>query len=352
MTDILSTALSLLQQGETIVEATVIREEGSTPRSSGAKMIIGMDGKGYGTIGGGKLEAIAMEQAKSVFQTNISRIITINLTGNDAAGTEMICGGHVQILLELVTPDKENVETFRLRNMMLESGSHGYYLTVIEGTEESIESTAHFILQPGNPPTASIPVSAGLIEKILLQPFRPGSIQIEKEHGGIAVIESSEKPKTVYIFGAGHVALWIAMFGSRVGFRIVILDDRPEFADLKRFPDAHEILVLTDFSSPFSEIEVNPDDYIVIVTRGHVYDRHVLAGALKTGAAYIGMIGSRRKRDIIFSALREDGFSPEDLDRVHSPIGLQIHAETPEEIAISIIAELIRERAGIKNDPA
>jgi xanthine dehydrogenase accessory factor len=130
-----------------------------------------------------------------------------------------------------------------------------------------------------------------------------------------------------------------------VGFRTVVLDDREEFADRGRFPWVDEIHVLESFERAMDGLVINDESYLVLVTRGHAHDRTVLAQALRTTAGYIGMIGSRRKREAIYAALLEAGFTPRDLERVHCPIGLDIGAETPEEIAVSILAELIQMRA-------
>jgi xanthine dehydrogenase accessory factor len=132
---------------------------------------------------------------------------------------------------------------------------------------------------------------------------------------------------------------------GRCGFRVVVIDDRAEFAGAARFPSAAEV-IQASFYGVMERIPVDASSFLVIVTRGHLHDKAVLAQALRTDARYIGMIGSRRKRDIIYAALLEEGYIRADLDRVHSPIGLDIGAETPAEIAVSVVAELIRERAG------
>lgn len=122
-------------------------------------------------------------------------------------------------------------------------------------------------------------------------------------------------------------------------------DDRAEFANAERYPRAREVSVLDSFADCFDEL--GSDDYVVIVTRGHLHDRDVLAQALNTGAGYIGMIGSSRKREGVYRSLLAGGYTEDDLQRVHCPIGLAIGADTPEEIAVSIVAEMIRNRAGL-----
>jgi xanthine dehydrogenase accessory factor len=128
-------------------------------------------------------------------------------------------------------------------------------------------------------------------------------------------------------------------------FRTVVLDDRTEFANIERFPAADEIKVPAALSEAFTDLDIDRDSYIVIVTRGHRHDRTVLEQALRREAVYIGMIGSKGKRDAVYKALLDEGFTRADLERVHSPIGLEIGGDTPEEIAVSIVAELIKERS-------
>lgn len=151
---------------------------------------------------------------------------------------------------------------------------------------------------------------------------------------------------TAFIFGAGHVGQALEPILRYVNFTTKVIDDRPDFANRERFPDADEVLVIDSFLDAFQGMETDEDSYIVIVTRGHAGDYDVLKQALKRTNAYIGMIGSKNKVAEVYYMLREDGFKQEELDRVYSPIGTNIFAETPEEIAISIVGEMIKVRAG------
>lgn len=151
---------------------------------------------------------------------------------------------------------------------------------------------------------------------------------------------------TAYIFGGGHVGEALEPVLRHIHFRTVILDDREEYANSQRFPEADGVRVLDDFAHSFDEIETDENSYIIIVTRGHMGDYDVLRDALKQKSAYVGMIGSKKKNAMLFDMLRKEGFSEEEIGRVHAPIGLSIHAETPEEIAVSIAAEMIQVRAG------
>ena len=147
----------------------------------------------------------------------------------------------------------------------------------------------------------------------------------------------------LYIFGGGHISLPLAKMARMAGFNIAVIDDRPEFANAERFPEVDTTLA-GDFIESFSKVNIDKSSYIVIVTRGHQHDEVVLEWALGTPAKYIGMIGSKTKVKTIYSHLLAKGISQEQLDGVHSPIGLEIEAQTPEEIAVSILAEIIKVR--------
>jgi xanthine dehydrogenase accessory factor len=161
-------------------------------------------------------------------------------------------------------------------------------------------------------------------------------------------VEAIRRIRTMYCFGAGHVAVPTVRLAATVGFDVVVIDDRDEFANAERFPDAARIGITDNFEHAVEGLPVDDDSFIVIVTRGHRFDREVLQQALKTNAGYIGMIGSRRKRDALYAALIKEGVTQTELARVHSPIGLAIEAETPEEIAVSIVGEMIAERAKLQ----
>jgi len=154
----------------------------------------------------------------------------------------------------------------------------------------------------------------------------------------------------VFIFGGGHISLFVSKMSTMVGFQVVVIDDRPQFANQERFPEAEEVIA-EEFPFVLPKLQVNRSTYLVIVTRGHAYDQEVLEWALSKEVKYIGMIGSRKKIQTVYNNLKEKGFTPDQLQRVHAPIGLDIGALTPEEIAVSILAEMIkvrRERKGEK----
>jgi len=163
------------------------------------------------------------------------------------------------------------------------------------------------------------------------------------------LIEPITVAPRLFIFGAGHIGVPLAKMAALTDFKVVVIDDRPEFATPERFPEASELIV-SDFSSVFEKITIAQGSFIVIITHGHKGDAVVLEGALKTPAKYIGMIGSKSKNEAVFGQLRAKGFTQDDIDRVCAPIGLKIRAQTPEEIAVSILGEMIEARRRVKID--
>ena len=148
---------------------------------------------------------------------------------------------------------------------------------------------------------------------------------------------------SLYILGGGHIGLVLANIGKIAGFKIIVIDNRPEYASAARFPEADQTIV-AEYSEVFEKLAIDSSSYIVIITHGHKGDEASLAEALGTKAKYIGMIGSKKKNAAVFEHLVKKGFPREQLEKVHAPIGLSIYAQTPEEIAISIMAEIIAVR--------
>jgi len=158
-------------------------------------------------------------------------------------------------------------------------------------------------------------------------------------------VEPVLPPPLLYIFGAGHVGYELYKAAGRAGFDVIVSDDREAYANVERFPEARQVIA-EDFDRALAGITPNESAYIVIVTRGHRDDMRVLRWAVQTNAKYIGMVGSRRKAITVFRELTNEGLKPELFERVHSPVGLDIGAITPEEIAVAIVAELIGIRRG------
>ncbi|MHB8578137.1 MAG: XdhC family protein [Dehalococcoidia bacterium] len=159
------------------------------------------------------------------------------------------------------------------------------------------------------------------------------------------LIEVVESPPVLLIVGAGHIGRSLCKLATEVGFAVTVLDDRPDYANRERLPEAAEVLC-EDFEAALDRLPINRNTYVVMVSRGHKQDELSLRKVVGRPAAFVGMIGSKRRTATVLQHLGEEGFPREALDAVHTPIGLDIGAETPEEIAVSILAEIIMVRRG------
>ncbi len=156
-------------------------------------------------------------------------------------------------------------------------------------------------------------------------------------------LEPIVPPETLYLCGAGHISQSVAPMGKMLGFRVIVIDPRAEFNNVDRFPSA-DLLIVEEYAGAFSKLDIDEESYIMIFTPGHILDEQCLQFAVGTEAKYIGMIGSKKKVKKVKECLLQKGISQQQLDRVHAPIGLEVGAETPEEIAISILAEIVKVR--------
>lgn len=343
MKEIFRQMVGLLRNRECFVVATIFDQSGSTPRMSGAKMLLQADDVVRGTIGGGRLEADAIKMAHSVLLSRQPAIWSFQLTGEDVASMDMICGGQGQVLLDFIDGmDQANLLIYEGATAILETKGNGWLVTTMCGGGRNIY-TRHGLIKQDGTFVGRLDGDPALLTELIR---RSAGAHARSEVIGDStyLLEPLRNTGTVYIFGAGHLSQNIAPLSAAVGFKTVVLDDRAEYANHCKFPLSSEIVLLESFDR-IPELAVDEDGYIVIVTRGHLYDKAILAHALKTKAGYIGMIGSIRKRDKIFEVLTVEGYGRLDLDRVHCPIGTDIGAETPEELAVSVVGELIKVRS-------
>ena len=336
----------LLQKNESFAVATIFDQTGSAPRTAGAKMVIRRDGTIIGTVGGGRLEGDARNLAKEVLDSRKMLIQPFDLTGKDTADMDMICGGKGEILIDYVSAaDDHNLQIYQSAAECMELREKAWLITAFsnDGTNRQ-----QCLIKRDGSLVGQFQADPEFLARLTTGPAKI-SIHAEVLENQRVLVEPIRQTGTLYIFGAGHVSQKIAPLSESVGFNTVVLDDRAEYANRSRFPEVAEVRVISDFQGCVPGLNVDKDSYLVIVTRGHLHDKTVLAQALRTQAGYIGMIGSRTKRDRIYQALREEGFSEQDLGRVYSPIGTKIEAETPEELAVSIVGELIKVRAELEN---
>lgn len=320
-----------IQRQQSCMLVTVIAGSGSTPRGAGAKMAVFPDGTATGTIGGGALEYKSQQMAMEALQTQKTYTMEFKLHPNQVADLGMVCGGDVEVYFQYL--DCAASETGILLQEILQAlnnNADSWLITKIAGDGHWAAQTQladrRLLSQMGFP--------APLTNKTAIVDYE----------GGKYYAEPLQTAGRVYIFGGGHISKSLVPVLHPLGFRCVVVDDKPEFSDTARFPLAEETIQVpfTDFSDA---VQIQASDYVIIMTRGHANDYDVLVQALRTDACYIGMIGSRSKLKTTREKLYADGFTDDDFNRVHAPIGLAIKAVTPEEIAISIAGELILVRA-------
>ena len=332
---VLDHLIHALEEGQSAVLGAIIRSSGSAPRTSGARMLVLADGILAGSVGGGSLEGVCQAKAQELFRNSCSFAeLNFDLNAATAAEAGMLCGGSVSVLLHRVEPPA--LRFFQLLRSEYLRGLRPIVLTMLPRS-----GSQPLMMHLGHEENNEIPMEMReeILRKVRRVPFLVSYGDRE------CFVEPLIHSGVVHLVGAGHVALATAHLAVFSGFEVVVMDDRAEFANSDRYPQAREVRVLAGFDRCINDL--GPDDYVIIVTRGHLHDREVLAQALRTGAGYIGMIGSRRKRDALYTSLRQEGFMDTDFSRVHCPIGLAIGADTPEEIALSIMAELVQVRSGM-----
>lgn len=354
MEDIYDEIVKALERKEKLALATLITRIGSAPRAAGAKYLVKADGTSLGSIGGGCVEAEVWQGAQEVIEKGEGGLLHFRLTAEQLAEGGLICGGNIDIFLEPLSEDFLNLykEVVKIK----QKGGSAILATIIsiDGAFPKNEGKKMLLKKSGEK-IGSLFIGDELDKEILirgdglLKSNKPEVIIFDTKREGQpftqieVLLEPIFSEPTVYIFGAGHISQQLAPLAKKVNFKVIVIDDREMFANRDRFPEADEVIV-SEFERCFDKLDIDQSSYIVIVTRGHLYDGFVLEQAIKTDARYIGMIGSKNKIRILFKNLIEKGISKEVLDRVHAPIGLDINSETPEEIAVSIVAELIKVR--------
>ena len=325
MKAILDEMLAALSRGERVVLCSILASSGSVPRGAGAKMAVFEDDRVLGTIGGGAVERLSIQRAQDALKNGGSNELkSYNLHPSEVASTGMICGGAVTVYFQFFAPEQTaDVAVLKRWREMLDKDVDLWLLLSLDGDGVN---EFHVARREEIPQDKADYFSAKAVWKdgIYVEPLC---------HAG-----------SVYIFGGGHVGRALVPVLATVGFRVVMYDNREELAKKENYPMASEV-IFGSFSDISGKVALTANDYAVVMTPGHQADYEILSRVLGSDATYIGCIGSRTKVAKTRERLKCDGYTEEDIARVHAPIGLPILAETPEEIAISIAAEMIEHRA-------
>ena len=313
-------------RGDTAL-VTVIDVQGSVPRHPGSKMLVRSTGAILGTVGGGKGEAAAIELAVKSIGRKRSDSLTVEMQGTEAEGEDMVCGGTCRLLVEYVA----DTAPYAMALQKLEKGEKVLLVKKLEGYAEGSPTSV----------TTLVHDEAGAREEIAAHCLQTGKPAFSREAG--LFYDPIFPEEKLLILGGGHVGRSVAVMATELDFKVTVADDRKALLTPARFPPAVKT-ICGAYAEVAREFPLDSASYVVVVTRGKASDLECMRAILGRTYRYAGFIGSTRKAKILLDQLRGDGFPPEKVAAVHSPIGLDIKAETPAEIAVSILAELVAVR--------
>jgi len=364
MKEIIQATVQALKSGQSVALVTVIRSMGSTPRHAAAKMVVRADGSFVGTIGGGSMEYKAVQDALAALAAGKSCLVKYPLIGKTPQSLGL-CGGTQEVFIDVLVSPLSNGRSLERLNLFdtiiaaCDAGEPAALITVVR-------SPAGMAWQVGQKALLRYDLSVcgqlgggELRERLLVAAQRAQeqnrSIRLgyRPEDDAFVELDSLSRESVEFfvdivqprpellIIGTGHIGLALAEFGRIMGMRVVVVDDRPEW--LQRFPDADETFMVSYEAETETlgsiPVTITPSTYIVVATWG--WDEPALEQVATSPAPYIGLVASQRKAKIIFDKLVERGVPVEDLACVRVPAGLHLGAETPEEIALSIMAEIL-----------
>ncbi|HEY9055235.1 MAG TPA: XdhC family protein [Rectinemataceae bacterium] len=324
------------------VVAWIVSVSGSAPRHEGTAMLIPQTGESLGTVGGGIVEARALEKARECFAHSASSMAEVFLEGEEAKGSEGICGGKVCLMLDYIEPGG----LYSLAAASFDAGSGAILVLKPDGIEPgaiaALDATGSVLARRGQ---ASVPGSGFVPESGAAAKALSSPSGFYKSPSGL-LYAAVAFPDSLLILGGGYVGSALAWLAPRLGFKVTVADFRPEFASPGRFPPEVRCR-LGDFSGAIEEFPFDArTSYVVVVSPGHAQDLECLRSILVREYRYAGFIGSKRKARLLLESLIAEGFPRHKVLSLRGPIGADIGAETPEEIAVSILAEMIAVRRG------
>ena len=355
MKEVIQEAVKLLQEEQPCVLATVVRTKGSTPQKSGSMLLVRQDGSGVGTLGGGCVEGDIWFAAREMLRHHGGPEFKDYFLNEDIAARDgLVCGGTMYFYLE---PMWEPEAFLDIGNKLIdayEGGEPVGLATVVNAPASAgtaLGAKLLLLLDGSVSGTLGNPeLDARAIESARRVADVGSTDSFITEEGVEVFIEGFTTPPTLAVIGGGHVGKATADLANMLGYRVFIADDREEFANPDRFPYAEQTVV-TKYDEWAEHLPINVNTFVVVATRGHRFDDMALESALTTRARYIGLMGSRRKNLMIYQRLLQQGVPLERLKEVHAPIGLDIGGLQPEELAVSIMSEVIMTRRGGQGGP-
>ncbi len=353
MRDMLGTLADLRARSERAAVATVVRVRGSTYRREGARLLIRADGHTVGSISGGCLEGDVAEVAREVIQSGRPRLVSYDLTSDDDAvwGLGLGCNGAIDVFVE--TTDGAGTDLVTLLREPIEHRRTVALATVISAPEGSLRIGARLFVPEEGAVEGSVG-DRGLDARIVaaartqIAQGRSLVVPVDLPAGrGEVFIEVVAPPVPLLICGAGHDALPMARLAHELGWWVMVADSRPAFATRERFPWADEVILAEDHDVA-QKARIDRRTFVVLMTHNFLHDLAILRGLLATPARYIGLLGPRARTERLLGDLAKDGVALTDAQRVRlwGPVGLDLGAETPEEIAVSILTEMLAVQNG------
>ncbi len=352
--DILSAATEGRARGERAALATVVRVRGSTYRREGARLLIRADGSTVGSISGGCLEGDVAEVARDVMATGQPRLLTYDLTSDDDAvwGLGLGCNGAIDVFVERISADA-GVDLLALLQDTITHRRTLAVATVIASPPGGPVPGARIVVpedgeprgQLGDPAVAARVVAAS---RAHIAAGRSGVLPVETPGGaGEVFIEVVAPPLPLLVCGAGHDARPLVRLAHELGWWVTVADSRPAFATRERFPEADEVVRVDDEEIPRA-VRIDRQTFVVVMTHNFLHDRTILRGLLGTPARYIGLLGPRARTERLLRELASEGITLADAQRsrLYGPVGLDLGAESPEEIALSIASEILAVQRG------
>jgi xanthine dehydrogenase accessory factor len=343
-----------MKKQKPLVLATIVETKGSTPQVSGASAIFSSERLLDGTLGGGLLEADAQKKALKTLRKKVSLLSEFSLKADISSEEGAICGGGVKILIDASPEAHRN--TFQDLSQSLTKRRPGILATFINRLSEEKVSLSRYWIERREKLEVDPGEHLSLFKKEIITTFSEGKpfflkvkkeIFPEKAKERFLFLEPIFPLPQLVIAGAGHVGQAVTHLGSLLNFEVTVIDDRPEYANKEKLPDADHIIV-DEIGNAIQNFPISSDTYFVIVTRGHKHDGAALRQCISSEAAYIGMIGSIRKIKLMRKKFLEEGWATvPQFDRVCAPIGIAIQSKTVEEIAVSIAAQLVLVRSQI-----
>ena len=341
MRDLVHHLISALEQGRELIVCQVVETRGSTPQKAGSMMTIDPEAGQVGTLGGGCVENEVKQKAIQQIGGSTAAVHSFLLDHDYAWADGLICGGKMVVLTQPARGAAALGYFHTLDQVIAEGRGFTEAIVIDAGQPRETAVGTRFLVDGQGRARAAWP-DAALPERLIEWIVPPAERPKPSVHHGIAFLPHWPRIRLI-IVGAGHVGQAVASLAASADFDVWVVDDRHQYANRERFPTAQELLV-GPIEQILGNLEITPTTYALIVTRGHGHDQEALHHLAPTPAAYVGLIGSRRKIRLIFESLREAGISDSDLERVAAPVGLEIGSQTVPEIAISIVAELIARR--------